>query len=301
MAAIARLVSRAAVDGLYYGLMTRFPSAAPALSRSVAAGLSAFAPAMVRTLEENARLALGPDASDESVRRCARTVLLRMQESIRGTLLSGDRTVAELADAVRSFSGQDGYHRVRDSGRGLLVASIHMGAFEPCLALLRRYEERINVLFHADPMPRFEAARSALRSSIGVVEHRMNDGLDAWVSLRDALGRGEVVVMHADRSLGGLGGSRMPFLGAEDAVLPTGPVRLALACGAAIVPTFCFESRHGLCVRMDEPIDFPQQVLRGSEVAEHPAQRMLVRSMERAIRDNPDQWLAFWRVRGGGR
>lgn len=296
---LRRLVSRAAVDGLYYGSMARFPSAAPMIARSVALGLGTFAPGMRRTLEENARLALGPEAAERSVRTCARNVLARMQDAIRNTLLSGERSADDLAAAVHSFSGQHGYHRVRKGNRGMLVVSIHMGSFEPCLALLRRYEERVHVLFQSDPMPRFEAARKALRASLGVVEHRVDHGLDAWVGLRDALGRGEVVVMHGDRAIGRFGGSRMPFLGAEDAVLPTGPVRLALACGAVIVPTFCFEDEHGLAVRMDEPIDLAPQVLRGNEVPDHPAQRSLVGSMERAIREHPDQWLAFWRVRGG--
>ncbi len=301
MMGIGRMISRATVDGLYYGSMVRFPSAAPWIARSVASGLGALAPGMRRTLEDNARLALGPAATEDAVQACARRILARMQDSIRDTLLSGGRSADALASAVQSFAGQDGYHRVRRRDRGLLVVSIHMGSFEPCLALLRRYEERVHVLFQPDPMPRFEAARSALRASLGVVEHRMDEGLDAWVGLRDALGRGEVVVMHGDRALGGRGGSRVPFLGASDAILPTGPVRLALACGAAIVPTYCFEDERGLAVRMDEPIDVAPQVLRGSEVPDHPAQRQLVESMERMIRAHPDQWLAFWRVRGGRR
>ena len=89
----------------------------------------------------------------------------------------------------------------------------------------------------------------------------------------------------------------MTFLGADDALLPTGPVRLALACGAAIIPTYCTSTPHGLHVEMDTPIQCPQHVLRGREVVGHPSQLALIRSMEHAIRATPDQWLAFWRVR----
>lgn len=299
MSAIGHMASRVLVNGVYYRALEMFPGAAPMLTRSVARGLGAFSASLRSVVAENARLALGGSATAEDVHRVTSTVILRMQNAIRDTLSSSTSTADALADRIVDFSGQDGYHRARAHARGMLVASIHMGSFEPCLALLRKYESRVHVLFHPDPMPRFEQARSRMRASIGIVEHRVSDGVDAWIALRDALEANEVVVMHADRVMPRQHGARMSFLGIDDAVLPTGPVRLAVGCGAAIVPAFCTHGAGGLAVTMDDPICMPQEILRSHEVPGHAAQRQLVASMERAIRGSPDQWLAFWRVRGG--
>jgi lauroyl/myristoyl acyltransferase len=172
-----------------------------------------------------------------------------------------------------------------------------MGAFEPSIALLRKFESRIHVLFHPDPLPRFERARSALRQSLGIIEHAVSDGVSAWAALQDALRANEVVVLHADRVMPMQQGSRIPFLGAHDTVLPTGAARLALACGAPIVPTFCYRHGHELEVEMMAPIYCEVESLRSSEVASHPAQLALVAALETAIRKHPSQWMAFMQVR----
>lgn len=298
MTAIMSWPQRVLVDQLYYGSMVRFPWLAPSLSVAVARGLGALPRSIAVTVAENARLALGPTASDAQVRLTVDAILRGMQDSIRDTLLSDREDVDSLRARVAGFRGQEGYYRARARGGGLLLASIHMGAFEPCLALLRKYERRVHVLFQPDPMPRFERARSRLRRSVGVIEHRLSDGLDAWIALRDALEAGETVVMHADRVMKQQQGARMPFLGLGDALLPTGPVRLALGCGASILPTYCRTEGGGLFVEMDEPIWHGREMLRNSEVSTHPAQRCLVASMERAIRACPEQWMAFWNLKG---
>jgi lauroyl/myristoyl acyltransferase len=299
MASPVQWLSRQIVDGLYYGSMSHFPMIAPQLAAGTAQLLSRFAPDLMRIVRQNVRLALGPLAPEDSVRRTALIVVRRMQDSIRDTLLASETSSAGLAARVTSFRGHEHYHEARSRGRGVLMASAHMGSFEPCLALLRRYEPRIHVLFQTDPMPRFERARSRMRQSIGVIEHRIGDGIGAWILLQDALKRGEAVVIHADRAIYRGAGARMRFLGSDDAVLPTGPVRLALACGAAILPTFCTHAESGLHVEMHSPIVFPEQPLRAAEVPGHPAQAALVTVMERAIRQTPDQWLAFWQVLEG--
>jgi len=305
MNGIASWPARMLVDRGYYGAIRRFPDLAPRLGRGVAAWLLATSPGFRGIVRENARLALGPDAADAEVERVAIAMVRNMQRSIADTLLSAGTPPEALAARVRRFSGQEGYRRVREagraSGRGLVVASIHMGSFEPCLALLRKFEPRIHVLFHPDPMPGFERTRSGLRRSIGIDEHPVTGGVQAWLGLHEALDRGEVVVLHADRTLPHQRGERMRFLGADDARLPTGPVRLALACGAPIVPVFCAWIEDGLEVEMGEPIETERVRLRGDEVAGHPAQAALVAAMERTIRRRPEQWLAFARVRGGPR
>jgi lauroyl/myristoyl acyltransferase len=290
---VRTLPARLLVDGVYFGAIRALPWLAPALGRGVACGMRVAAPALRRTLVENARLALGSEASEAEVNEVAFRMLAAMQRSISEVLLSQRFSAAELAGRVTRFSGQQGYQEARRAGRGMVIVSAHMGAFEPALAMLRKFESRVHVLFHRDPMPSFERARRRLRETLGVVEHPVAEGVQAWAGLQDALRADEVVVLHGDRTLPFQRGNRIPFLGATDTMLPTGPVRLALACGAPIVPTFCHRLDDGLEVEMTEPIVCAAASLRADEVAAHPAQLALVSAMERAIRRHPDQWLAF--------
>jgi lauroyl/myristoyl acyltransferase len=292
------MIARLAVDGCYYRAIRCMPQHADTLARQVARLVWASSASTRAVLMENARLALGPDADEQKVQSVALSMILNMQRSITGVLLSERSSADELASSVKEFSGEKAYQAVRTLGKGMLLASIHMGAFEPCLALLRRFERRVHVLFQPDPMPSFERARSRLRQSLGVIEHAVSDGVSAWVALRDALEADEVVVLHADRVMPSQAGARMPFLGIQDAVLPTGPARLAIGCGTPIVPTFCVRVPHGFAVHMGTPIVAPVQALRAHDVAAHPSQHALIASMESAIRKAPEQWLAYGRVRG---
>jgi lauroyl/myristoyl acyltransferase len=285
--------ARLLVNDVYYAALETFPKLAGALGGGVARGLMSTPRRSRRVLWQNARLALGPDATGVQIRRTVQGMLVNMQTAIAEVLLFQHQDREWLANRVTAFSGQEEYHRARAARCGMIIATAHMGAFEPCLALLRRFEAKIHVLYHPDPMPRFERARSRLRRAIGVVEHRAAEGVAAWSTLEHALRANEVVVLQADRLMPFQRGERIPFLGAPNAVLPTGPARLALACGSAMVPTFCFRRASGMEVQMTEPILNQEEALRAAEVAVHPAQRALVAAMERAIRAQPEQWLAF--------
>jgi lauroyl/myristoyl acyltransferase len=295
------MISRVVVDGCYYRSIRCMPRHADLFGRQVARLIWAASGSTRAVLSENARLALGPDASPKRVQEVAREIICNMQRSITEVLLSEGASADELASSVREFSGEKEYDRARALKKGMLLASIHMGAFEPCMALLRRFERRVHVLFHPDPMPSFERARSRLRRSLGVIEHAVSDGVSAWVALRDALEADEVVVLHADRVMPGQSGARMRFLGIDDANLPTGPARLAIGCGTPIVPTFCVRRPGGYAVHMSTPIIAPAQALRANDVANHPSQRALIAAMETAIRAAPDQWMAYGRIAGAHR
>lgn len=288
--------ARILIDGAYFGALQSTPSLGQVLGSVVGTALGAAPTRNGRSLRANARLVLGRSATDRDVRALAGAMARSMQRAIGEVLTSSERSPEELASTVVRFSGQHEYHAVRRDRPGMLLASIHMGAFEPCLALLRRYERRIHVLYHPDPMPRFERARSAIRARLGIIEHRISDGLGAWQALQGALEQGDVVVMHADRTMPMQSGTAMPFLGCDRAMLPTGPVRLAVSVGAPVVPVFCRRVATGFEVEMRPPITHAQAMLRADTASAHPTQRQLVVEMERAIRASPDQWMPFGRL-----
>ena len=130
-----------------------------------------------------------------------------------------------------------------------------MGSFEVAVAALRQKEPRVHIVFKRDQVSRFEQLRSALRRRLGVIEAPIDQGgVGMWVGLRDALRRDEIVVLQGDRVMPGQKGQRVPFLSGH-LLLPTGPVKLAQASGAPIVPIFSTRTPEGnIRISVAEPI-----------------------------------------------
>ncbi len=293
MSAVGGRVAQFVLDDVYHGILEHAPPLRP-IARSIAQVASfACVPEWRRNLLCNARLALGPNASQLECATCAFRMLGAMQGFITDVITSRETSPAELCARVHSFEGTDAYLNARSLGRGAVITGIHLGPFEPALATLRTLEPRVHVLSQPDPMPRFERARRALRERLGIIEHHVSDGVRAWGELLDALRSNEVVVIHADRVMPGQVGVPMSFLGMRDAVLPPGPLRLAATHGSPIVPTFCARTRDGLRVWADGFIPTTVSQLSASDVAQHPAQQALIAAMERTIRHHPEQWMAF--------
>lgn len=291
-------LARMLVEEPYYAALAHAPWASGALRAGMGRVAWHGMPAWRANLLRNAGLALGPGAGAAERERCARAMMAAMQLAASEVLQSARATPEELRARVTRFSGSEAYAALRTQGRGAILAGIHMGAFEPALAWLAHIERRVHVLYHPDASPRFERARSALRRRLGVVEHRLTDGVAAWAGLQAALHADEVVVLHADRTMPGQRGAPMTFLGLRDAMLPAGPVRLAASSGAPLVPTFCVRTPGGLHVIADPAIEVPPGALALREVPAHPAQRALVAAMEHRIRAQPAEWLAFMDLGG---
>ena len=231
----------------------------------------------------NARRILGPDAAGADVEALARRTFSNFYavSSDIGRSFSASREL--LFSRVESIEGKENYRAARAAGRGVIVVTAHMGSFEVGLAALREQERgRIHVVFKRDLFARFERLRSDLRRRLGVEEAPVDDGWTVWIRLRDALLADEAVVLQGDRVMPGQKGEAVPFLGGR-LVLPTGPVKLAQATGAPIVPIFSVRAPDGAVRLYIEPaIEF-----RAAETSLHQWAAVL----ERFVRAFPDQWL----------
>src|SRR5262249_6244374 len=77
--------------------------------------------------------------------------------------------------------------------------------------------------------------------------------------------------------------------------LPAGPVKLAMATGAPIIPVFTIRAPRGrFRVIIDEPITVEAGPLRWD--GPHPALLRLAACIERQVAAYPDQWLMLHRV-----
>ena len=236
----------------------------------------------------NARRLLGDDSTDAQREALARAVIGNCYDFVCDVGQSVTLNRRRLLERIESVEGEERYAAARRDGSGAIVVTAHMGSFEVGMAALRQREKRVHVLFRPDSMGLFEKSRSALRRRLGVCEACVDDGLPVWLRLREALAKNEVVLVQGDRVLPGQKGQPMPFLGGR-MLMPTGPVKLALASGAPIIPVFSVRTAAGK-IRL-----FIEEPIRPAGLGADAAMSRIASIIAHYVRRYPDQWLVLHR------
>ncbi len=237
----------------------------------------------------NARRLLGPGAHNADHVALAKATVHNCYLSVYELGRTLRLTRKEMRDCVDAIEGQDTYLAARRAGKGAVVVTAHLGSFELGAAALLDREARLHVVFRRDAFPRFERLRSRLRARLGVVEAPVDDGWSTWVRLRDALRANEVVMIQGDRVMPGQKGVPVPFFDGH-LLMPTGPLKLALATGAPLIPIFSIRTGVGrVRVIIEEPILVSRDD--GPPTGRHPAMRKLAKVIEKHVRAHPEQWL----------
>jgi KDO2-lipid IV(A) lauroyltransferase len=234
-----------------------------------------------------------PGASEQELTNLGKAALANLFRFIAEMGRNSRRSIEAIRSDVSSVEGLDRYLAARASKRGAILAAAHLGPFECAVASLREHEPHVHVVFMRDTVKEgFEALRARLRAKLGVIEAPVEPGADSlgpWMGLREALVRDEVVLLQADRVMPGQRGVPVPFLGGHLEV-PPGPVKLALASGAPIIPVFSFWEKGGVRIVLEEPIEVTQPWMRQRV---HPSLLRLTSVIEKQVLARPDQWLMY--------
>jgi KDO2-lipid IV(A) lauroyltransferase len=165
-------------------------------------------------------------------------------------------------------------------GRGVILASAHMGCWEMITATVAMAGLPTHVLVQPPTVDAFARLFAQFRASVGVVTHN-NTSLSSLRPVLRQLARGAVVGMLVDQH----GESRRltgSFFGHEVS-LPEGPAFFARHCGSLIVPVFAWREGdcHHICFEPPlVPEDSPQVLMQA-----------LYQRIEAAIQAHPDDWL----------
>jgi predicted LPLAT superfamily acyltransferase len=204
---------------------------------------------------------------------------------------------------VRGIEGGT-FAAAKNADRGAVVLSAHLGNPEIIRAvahLAKRW--RVNVLVHTVHAERFNRLITSIAPDARVRLIQVTDlGVDKAVLLKEAVDRGEWVVLMADRIPVGTSGrvSWVPFLG-ELAPFPQGPFILAAVLKAPVFTMFCLREGGTYRIwfeRLSDRLELPR-----SERAERlrDAMEIFVSRLEARLIRAPLQWynfFDFWRPQG---
>lgn len=278
---------------IFFCLAERAPRIMQSAACHLSNGAFHFSPSIRRGTLANARRILGPHSSADSREQLAHGVVRSFYLFCCDVARSMGAKPQDLLDRIEWVAGHDAYLRARAGGNGVIVVTAHMGSFEVGMAALRAMEPHIHVVFRRDPVGQFERRRSQLRRRLGVSEAALDEGWTLWIRLRDALLANHAVVLQGDRVLPGQRGQRVPFLGGH-LELPTGPVKLALATGAPILPVFTIRMPGGgIRLFVEDPIIVSSS--RSTDSADPDAVDLALLKfkniLEKYVKAYPQQWL----------
>jgi lauroyl/myristoyl acyltransferase len=283
--------------GPFFGLAGAWPGLARLL-RPVACGVVPLVSPKVRhAIARNAPRIFGRTFEPGERRRFARQVIGSFYDFVLDVGRASRMSPEQLNGLVESVEGLDGYRAARSRKRGAILVTAHLGTFEAGLAALVREERKVRVVFKRDASGAFERLRRRLHASLGIIETPIDDGIDGWLALRDALLNDEVVVMQGDRAVPGQRSEVVAFLHGH-VRLPTGPVRLAHLTGSPIVPVFALPTGTGTFrVLLKAAIDVEtldaEFLSRDPTAGPSRALRALADAIAEVVAANPHQWLAL--------
>ena len=201
-------------------------------------------------------------------------------------MLAMDRKA--LTGIVSEFVGHGEMDAEMAAGRGVLVLTFHFGNWEMLAAYLKcrgykgavivrrlyfyKYDKfiaRLRRHFNADVIYRDESPKKMLK--------RLKDG--------------HVLGMLADQDIDSIEGVFVDFFGKE-AYTPTAPVKLAMAAGCKIFPTFVIRKDDGTFkIRVEKAIAVDERPGSNKEEDVKFYTQAWTSVMEKYVREYPDQWV----------
>jgi lauroyl/myristoyl acyltransferase len=249
--------------------------------------------ALMQTLQNNFRVALGAEASDEQVYQTARAALRHAGMAYFDLYHALGVGPESFLAAVRSTPLTDYYiDEMLHQRRGIVVVTVHMSNFDVAGLAFAYRGLRLNVLAYANPTSGYDM-QNKIRLKGGI--NLMPIDVSALRRSLEALRSGQLVVTGIDRPDPFGGGEWLPFFG-KPARLPVGHVRLALQTGAPVVVAHC-EYRptdHSYVVHVSRWLEMEHVGSRQEDIL-HNARRVLAVG-EELIAAKLEQWLMFYPV-----
>ena len=255
-----------------------------------------LSPGRRRDVVSNLRHVMTSDAGDKEVRAAASKVFVNVAKCYVDLVRMPFMDLEDFYRRRLRYYGFDEHVLPAvAAGNGVIALSGHLG--NPELAIQGMMPLGVKAFALTEPLQpeRLHRLVDSLRASKG---HRFAPV--GFAGVRRAiltLREGGVVALMGDRDIEGPRAS-LPFFG-EEAMIPTGPIEMALRTGATVIPSFCVRTEQG---GVDAYLEEPLELERTGDVERDiltNTLRFLAR-LERRLRDHPDQWIVLESIWDGG-
>ena len=200
------------------------------------------------------------------------------------------RSFDEAHELVAGIEGYEKLLAARRRGKGVILATAHLGNWYLGGMLLGGLDHPIHVVLKPDRFPIVEKFRSRIHRKWGVEEIPVGETFLSGVAVVQALARGQILGMQCDRDFNNTGVA-VEFFG-RPAFFPRGPFTAAMVSGAAVLPSFILREgdRYRIVIEDELPIS------RGGSHAEDLRANLerFVRLLERYVKRYPTQWYCFY-------
>lgn len=191
------------------------------------------------------------------------------------------------------YEGLEYYQQAKTLGRGVLIATAHLGNWELSAFAHALLSEPMNVMVRPLDNRRIDDLVEARRMASG---NRLIDKRDSARSVLRALKNNEAVGILIDQNTAETEGAFVDFFG-RAACANTGFAKLAWHSGAPVIPGFAIwnETKSRYDLHFCAPLE-----MTGDEAVDT---RTIHRAIEAIIRQYPDQWMWIhrrWKTRPAG-
>jgi KDO2-lipid IV(A) lauroyltransferase len=274
---------RALAAGVTHGPDALVRYSPPLFGLAVAAAL----PDKRQIVRDQLRRALGPRPALREALDVA-AVFSNFASSLTDAFVAG----SDRGDAlVVRCHGEGVVEATLREGAGMILATAHTGGWQVAgLGLQSLHGADLILVMQKERDQGAQQLTDAARRRAGVrVAHLGEDPLGA-LPLLAHLRKGGVVAIQIDRLPQGMRGRKSELFG-EPFSVPEGPLRLAAASGAPIVPVF---TRRLGYMEYDVAVAAPVRLSRRPGSADlDGAARAILHAMEVFVRENPTQWFPF--------
>jgi KDO2-lipid IV(A) lauroyltransferase len=243
-----------------------------------------------RAIASNLVPVLGPARELERQRRIFRTLhAFAWCLTERYERLVTDRPFEVEIEAIENWNA------VTQTGHGFVMVTAHLGLYDVgSMHASGRAARHVHLVREPEVDSRAQAfieqCVAAAQGAHFTMHFQNGDPLQG-VALAEALARGEVVAIQADRPRSG-GRNVEATLFERPYSLPAGPAALARTAGVPILPVFALRAgRRRVRIVLRPPIEVPHTANRNADLAG--AMRRVASEIETGIRRAPHQWFVF--------
>ncbi len=189
------------------------------------------------------------------------------------------------------FEGEHYIEQIMAGGRGGILISAHVGNYELAGYYFKRLPTKVNIVMvdqeHAQIKQYLESVMED-RSQMSIIT--IKEDMSHVYEISAALGRNELIAMHADRYVEGSKTIEGMLFG-EKANFPIGPFVLAATFKVPVSYTFCFkETNKHYHLYATPPVEYT-----GNKKESIPqALADYIRELEAKMRQYPTQWFNYY-------